>query len=115
MTKVQQAKPVGHPPKKDLTLTGPGLLDYKAGTLPENFHKRVVDMEIQLAIRGKQAADEAYAAQILELMGLYSVSFLILNCAGRHRVLQQRAGRTKPNFLHRKDEQSQWLDQRCTR
>ena len=77
MTKVQQAKPVGHPPKKDLTLTGPGLLDYKAGTLPENFHKRVVDMEIQLAIRGKQAADEAYAAQILELMGLYSVSFLI--------------------------------------
>lgn len=55
-------------------MVGPGALEYKVGTLPENFHKRVVDMEIQLAIRGRQAADEAYAAQILELMSLYSVS-----------------------------------------
>lgn len=60
-------------------MVGPGALEYKVGTLPENFHKRVVDMEIQLAIRGRQAADEAYAAQILELMSLYSAAIEFYN------------------------------------
>lgn len=36
-------------------------------------------MEIQLSIRGKNQADETYAAQILELMGLYSAAIEYYN------------------------------------
>lgn len=55
------------------------VTEFKTGTLPENFFQRVVDMEIQLEIRGKQTADEAYAAQILELMSLYSAAIEYYN------------------------------------
>jgi hypothetical protein len=44
------------------------------GILPQNFHKRVVEIEIQLAIKGTQKPDEQYAKQVQELMGLYQVS-----------------------------------------
>lgn len=44
--------------------------------LPKNFFERVVEMENRLEIRGTQNADETYAAQILELMSLYSVSHI---------------------------------------
>ena len=41
-------------------------------------------MEIQLEIRGKQSADEVYAAQILELMSLYSVRLNSIIIIGRN-------------------------------
>lgn len=47
------------------------------GILPQNFHKHVVEIEIQLAIKGTQKPDEQYAKQVQELMGLYQVSFFL--------------------------------------
>lgn len=46
---------------------------YQAGVLPQNFHQRVIEMENAIECRKSNKADETYAAQILELMSLYSV------------------------------------------
>lgn len=45
----------------------------RAGELPENFHQRVLDLEIQMQIK-PDSEDQGTVIKISELMGLYSVS-----------------------------------------
>ena len=45
----------------------------RAGELPENFHQRVLDLEIQMQIK-PDSEDQGTVVKISELMGLYSVS-----------------------------------------
>ena len=49
------------------------LQTYKAGMLPEDFHQRVVDLEIKLEMKGV-ADDDQQLANISELMSLYSAA-----------------------------------------
>ena len=50
-----------------------GTEEYKAGQLPEDFHERVVDLEIKLEMKGV-ADDDQQLANISELMSLYSAA-----------------------------------------
>jgi len=46
---------------------------YQAGDLPEDFHKRVVDLEIKVEMKGVKQ-DESQIVMLSELMGLYSAA-----------------------------------------
>ena len=50
-----------------------GEKEYIAGCLPEDFHQRVVDLEIKLEMKGVQE-DDQQLAHISELMSLYSAA-----------------------------------------
>ena len=47
--------------------------DYRAGELPDEFDKRVFDLEIKIQLQGVKQ-DDNQIQLLSELMGLYSVS-----------------------------------------
>ena len=55
-----------------------GSLEYQPGELPDDFHKKVVDLEIQIEMHGVQQKDnEGHIKMLSDLMQLYSVSYFL--------------------------------------